>query len=135
MVIGGYLVFGSHTTSRHMYWGGFTILAAAGAVLLAAAAYAPPRWLAFILENRLLGWFGRVSYGIYLWNVPVFFWAHWGLGDRPALLRVSVQLAGSVAAGVLSYYLVERPCLRLRESFRSSRRSQQQADHPVYCPM
>jgi peptidoglycan/LPS O-acetylase OafA/YrhL len=65
---------------------------------------------------------GMVSYGIYLWHegvldiyrdifdVPVF------TGSLPAALVATV--AGSVAAAAVSYVVVERPALSLKDRSR-----------------
>jgi peptidoglycan/LPS O-acetylase OafA/YrhL len=91
-------------------------LFALGAVLLIAAgvgsdAPAIARWLAPI---------GGCSYSIYLWHMPVLIWVlplgEHVLGyrlDVPA--RVTMYLSGSLAAGALMAWLIERPALWLRD--------------------
>jgi peptidoglycan/LPS O-acetylase OafA/YrhL len=71
-----------------------------------------------ILGNRVTQYLGRISYGIFLWHLffleGYFLWSgtpH-GLGNFPVVL--SLVLAASIAAASLSFYLVEKPIMRLR---------------------
>jgi peptidoglycan/LPS O-acetylase OafA/YrhL len=75
-----------------------------------------------ILALRPLLWAGLVSYGVYLWHVFVFSELLRGLGApsqrSSSLVVLLTTFVGSLAAGALSYYLVERPALSLRSGFR-----------------
>ncbi len=69
-----------------------------------------------LLAHPILRWVGTISYPLYLWHL-------WGLaiGERLALphaLQLIVALMASVGLASLSYYLVERPILRWRDSRR-----------------
>ncbi len=73
-----------------------------------------------LLAWRPLAWIGLISYGIYLYHDPLLNWIAGGAfgGDHPwlRLLRLTaLTLAAAVSAAALSYYLVERPFLRLKE--------------------
>jgi peptidoglycan/LPS O-acetylase OafA/YrhL len=74
-----------------------------------------------VLRLRALGWLGLISYGIFLWQSGFITQFHnWG-ADDPArgtagfLLLTLTAFAGTVVAAALSYYLVERPFLRLKD--------------------
>jgi peptidoglycan/LPS O-acetylase OafA/YrhL len=62
---------------------------------------------------------GKVSYGFYLWHMPVLRWTDDRLVGRPALLRVPVGLAVALLATVVSYRLLERPAMRLKARVQS----------------
>jgi peptidoglycan/LPS O-acetylase OafA/YrhL len=72
-----------------------------------------------VLENRVLGWLGVVSYGIFLWHFVVLIeLSRLGLatlaGPRTLWLTL-LTLAFTVPLAAASYYLVELPFLRRKE--------------------
>ena len=86
------------------------------------AAGAPRR----LLSAPAVAWLGLVSYGIYLWHNDVIVWLiDHGLLRRfsglPFLALTVAALLIVVAIAALSYYLVERPLLRLKPGARRPR--------------
>lgn len=80
-------------------------------------------WLARGLSWRPLVWVGVISYSIYVWQQPFTL-----LGPH-RLATIPLRLAGAMGAGILSYYFIERPCIRPRgEAARAGERSLQSAD-------
>jgi peptidoglycan/LPS O-acetylase OafA/YrhL len=76
-----------------------------------------------ILGHPLLGWFGLVSYGVFLWHQPLMapVIEHGGDAIIPGMPFVSLlvsMLAVSMAVAAASYYLVERPILRFKDRRR-----------------
>lgn len=73
-------------------------------------------WVRRVLLWRPLAWIGLVSYGLYLWHLPLTKEFSPEVEDRvgdlgfPALTLA--VLAASLTAAALSYYLVERPLMR-----------------------
>jgi peptidoglycan/LPS O-acetylase OafA/YrhL len=72
-----------------------------------------------VLAWPVLLWLGMISYGIYLWQAATI----QGLIDltplpgpilEPSLWWIPFGFAGCIAAGALSWYLLERPVLTLR---------------------
>lgn len=71
-------------------------------------------WLAW----RPLRYLGRVSYGIYLWHLVVLAYIHAHRFDSPWFngpfgLSVALTFLGAVVFATASWYLVERPSVRL----------------------
>ena len=72
-----------------------------------------------ILGNRVLLWIGLISYGVYLWHQAVVQWLlDGGLNDhvhsgRP-FVWWALAIAGTLIAAAISYYVLERPILRLK---------------------
>jgi peptidoglycan/LPS O-acetylase OafA/YrhL len=90
---------------------------AAGLLVLPAVRGAPGMGM---LRSPLATWLGTVSYGIYLWHVPVL-GALQGWGTPPpihaasalhALGLLAAVAAGAIGLGAASWYLVERPAQR-----------------------
>lgn len=102
-----------------------TMTALVGAVCLRADHLLRP-----LFEARAVRHVGLVSYGVYLLNVPVVSAARGALGAADQVSVTSstlgvfvLGLAGSVAVATISYRLVERPLLGLRERFRPAQRA------------
>jgi peptidoglycan/LPS O-acetylase OafA/YrhL len=106
------LMFATNYASPFMHSGGFTLLAAAAAIVIVWLVLAPSSYLRKCLEYTPLVWVGRISYGLYLWHYPIF--------KAGSLLRLAwplhllVAVTATLAVTSLSYYLVERPALKLK---------------------
>jgi len=110
--------------SAVLLWLGWLIGSGAGApiwldlafvALVASTLLAPASWLGRTLSVRPLREVGRVSYGIYLFHVPLLGLLRrlspW-LAERPAALFV-LGLGASLGAAELSYRYLESPLLQL----------------------
>ena len=94
---------------QHLLSGGVAVLLVLPAVFGQHAGGGPRRVLAW----RWLGWLGVVSYGIYLWHATIAtVLIEHNVQSWPALLIVDLGI--SVAVAAVSYRLVERPLLRLK---------------------
>ena len=96
------------------YKGGYTIVAVCCAVMLLAVIEG--NWFAKPFEWAPLRAIGRVSYGLYLWHFPVFTVVdRYGQGI-PGAPRILLALVSAAAFTVASWYLIERPFLRIKDS-------------------
>ena len=81
-------------------------------VLIVGTVLRPRSVLARVLENPVMRWIGRLSYSLYLWE---FFFVYYA--GVPTTLGVwqkfPVNLIAAVACATASYYLVERPLIRV----------------------
>jgi SGNH domain-containing protein len=88
------------------YRGGATLVALVFAVLIWSVERAPGSAVARCLSVRPVRWVGSISYGIYLWHLPV-------IRFLPELLPPPVVAVADVtvtlALATASYYLLERP--------------------------
>ncbi len=101
--------------------------AAAGfALVLVAVSARPPR----LLAAEPLAWLGRISYGIYLWHVPLllFLRAHDLLPLSPAGALVAV-IGPTVLVAAVSWHFVEQPLvLRARRAVARRRATRGRAE-------
>jgi peptidoglycan/LPS O-acetylase OafA/YrhL len=96
-----------------LYVGGWLVVAAVVAVLLIAA-LDNTSVASRVLSIRPLRWFGKISYGLYLWHVPLWVLTWYVLSPRgvSSVIVAAVAMPTAVLAAVASYYLVERPISR-----------------------
>lgn len=105
--------------SLSMYYLGFLVIALLAAVLILDALLNPQSLVGKVLGMRWLVWVGSISYGLYLWHYPIYR-TLFALGFD----RVVVVTAGSLLtfiAAAVSWYLLERPLLKLKKRFAGKR--------------
>ena len=105
-----------------LFWG------VVGFFLVAPAVFGPQDRGALrrFLTNKLVAWIGLVSYGIYLWHEAVIDW-YLHLTEPVAFnssfaKMTAFMFAVTAVLAAASYYLVERPALRLKNPTRSRAR-------------
>ncbi len=65
------------------------------------------------LGSRPLAWFGQISYGFYLWHIPLIVWArNNNLLGGGAFTDLALLLPVATALGAASWYVIERPLMR-----------------------
>lgn len=77
-------------------------------------------WVAFNLNwspLRTINATDDISYGVYLYAWPIASLLLWFWRDIPMLALGSLTLAGSFVLGALSWRLIEKPCMSLRDKF------------------
>lgn len=82
----------------------------------------PPRIALKFLEATPLVWLGKISYSLYLWHLFAALIALELAGSSPHL-AAALTVAIGVALAAASYYLIERPFLKLKSRLSVSRRS------------
>jgi peptidoglycan/LPS O-acetylase OafA/YrhL len=147
LVVGGFLVVAAdaywHATAAPRAVNpwlviGSDLLAGLGFALVVAAVVvgggAATRWMSV----RPLAWVGLVSYGVYMWHVPiVLFSRSIGVFPHAYLVRVIVLLVPVLLVAAASWYLVERPAIawagrpRERERVRAAKPGRQARREPA----
>jgi peptidoglycan/LPS O-acetylase OafA/YrhL len=96
-----------------MLTAGYMLIAVAGVVVVTDATRSGSV-SARVLDRRPLVWVGKISYGLYLWHLPIILW----LGPRlvargsPRLAAATISALIAVAVAAASSHWVERPILR-----------------------
>jgi peptidoglycan/LPS O-acetylase OafA/YrhL len=89
---------------------------AAAALVVAPAALGATDAVTRFLSNRVMVWCGTVSYGVFLWHLPLMYAVRSALGLQlfggHFWLTLLATLAVTVPVSALSWYLLEHPVLR-----------------------
>jgi peptidoglycan/LPS O-acetylase OafA/YrhL len=110
-----YLIAISTFNGSFLYRGGYTLVAVAAALVVWSVANSPGSWLANVLGWSPLRWFGKISYGLYLWHwlflrdISFYRWA--GEWETPVRLGIAIGISA------VSFYFIETPFNSLKERF------------------
>ena len=90
-------------------------------------------WWTTILRLRPLTYLGQISYGLYLYHLPIMYavegafrkFAHYRttFGPERPFSRTVLELAITLAVAALSWHLIEKPFLALKDRFKYTPRS------------
>lgn len=105
--------------SPFMYELGYFLVPLCVAVLLTSIVTGEEWWFRKFLALPAMAWTGRISYGIYLWHVPVYrLMAEHGFRGR---YQLTLGTLVTVGLSALSYYTVERVARRKKRHLSSAR--------------
>jgi len=118
-MVGGLLLFatlGWPADPETLCRGTYLFLNLGMAALVLCIATSPSTGLRRLFELAPLVWFGKLSYGLYLWHL-IAFWIVPRSQILPAEVRWPAAFGASVLLAAASYYLLERPFLTLKKRF------------------
>ena len=106
----------------YQYIWAYTVLNYWFAVLIYCVAY--EKLFVRFLDWAPLQYLGRISYGLYIYHFPMVWFVslirEYGISDEAAQPYVFIlSLAGTIIIASLSYYILERPFLKLKDRFAS----------------
>jgi len=115
----GYISYYRCYDHSQFYHGLFTAVALMVAVIIVRLLLTSKGVGAAILQFAPLVGAGRISYGLYLIHIPLIHWLdlHGRLGWQYPLNTLSAACA-SIGLAVVSFFVIERPFLRLKGRFR-----------------
>ena len=98
----------------------------AGTIL--SVALNPTTLVSRTLAHPIVVWVGVLSYSLYLWNEwALLATAHIGHGLFNKVAHATIGLAATFALAIASYYLIEKPGLRLKARFEVARKGDRAA--------
>jgi peptidoglycan/LPS O-acetylase OafA/YrhL len=103
------IIIGVVVITKHKHFPGwFALLPTLGALLIIAAGM--QAWLnRVVLSNRVLVWFGLISFPLYLWHWPLLSFARITKAETPSYtIRIAAVVIAIVLAW-LTYQLLEKP--------------------------
>jgi peptidoglycan/LPS O-acetylase OafA/YrhL len=111
------LITASWDSADNLFNVGYSLAALSAAALIYGLVVLDEAGPGRVFARRPAVALGRVSYGFYLWHMPVLRWTDDRLIGRPAVVRVGLGLTLALIATMLSYRLIEQPALRLKRRF------------------
>lgn len=104
LIIMGVLI----VTKEKPFPGYWALLPTIGAVLVISAG--PQTWFnRVVLSNRVLVWFGLISFPLYLWHWPLLSFARILESETPTYVIRIIAVLISIALAWLTYILIEKP--------------------------
>lgn len=115
-------------TLPYLAFVGYTTFAMLFGILVYESVTGESRWINFIFTNKILRFFGKISYGLYVFHWPVYMllfpvtrnWilaAIGGSGRIADLASATLVTLAAVLLSVLSYHYFEKPFLKLKNRF------------------
>jgi peptidoglycan/LPS O-acetylase OafA/YrhL len=98
---------------------GYVLVAGAAMVVIADLVLGRHSLLARPLACRPMVFIGRISYGLYLLHLPVYYMVEHVMPNEPLTTRFPVKVVISVMLATASYYLIEKRFLKLKDRFES----------------
>lgn len=111
-----YLVFTLRSNNPLLFKGVFALATMAIVIVITAVVLWPGSSGFRFLRFKPLVWIGRISYGLYLWHWPVRGFV-FGSRTQPGAGRIVAAVVLSFLIAGLSFYLIERPFLKLKKRF------------------
>jgi peptidoglycan/LPS O-acetylase OafA/YrhL len=118
-------------TAAHVNWIVYSFSALASVSFVYVGLTSTQRWFQSILSNRFLIYSGMISYGIYLLEklpIDLVKSFHW---QAHPILVLLLGAAGTYIVATLSWYLLERPVMRLKRFFDSDRTTRAGQEHAL----
>jgi peptidoglycan/LPS O-acetylase OafA/YrhL len=78
----------------------------------------PWRWI----EWPVLRYLGRISYSLYLYQQITLYPVREALAAQPVIIQLAAAIILTVVVATASYYLIERPFLKLKKVWANYRR-------------
>lgn len=103
--------------SPWMGWIGYVLVAGLAATVLADLVLGRHSLLAPVLATRPMVFVGKISYGLYLLHLPVYFAVEKVIPDAPLVVRLGCKVSVSLALATMSFYWFEKRFLKLKDRF------------------
>jgi len=108
-------------TYRNEHWIRYLLVtqgfALSSAVLIIVLAFSALPWATKVFSNPPLVFLGTISYALYLWHIPVFFYFDRHHPEWTWQLRAAAGWTTAIFAAALSWHLIEAPLARYRKKF------------------
>lgn len=105
--------------SPWMGWIGYVLVAGAAVVVVADLVGGSHSLLAGPLATKPMIFIGKISYGLYLLHLPVYYIVEDLMPEASLPVRLAVKVPVSLALAWASFHFIEKRCLKLKAKFES----------------
>ncbi len=98
---------------------GYVLVAGAAALVVSDLVVGRHSLLAPLLETRPMVFVGKISYGLYLFHLPIYYMIEKVMPDAPLVVRLVTKVGVSIGVASASFFWFERRFLRLKARFES----------------
>jgi peptidoglycan/LPS O-acetylase OafA/YrhL len=106
--------------SPWMGWIGYVLVAGASVIVITDLVVGRHSLLAGPLAARPMVFIGKISYGLYLLHLPVYYIVEDLMPTAALPVRLAIKVSVSVVLAWLSFNLIEKRCLKLKSKFENS---------------
>lgn len=110
--------------SGFAFFGGWSLIDCLAMIAIASLVLAPLPAFKAAMNFAPLRWTGRISYGLYIWHLPVFFYSRHLPFNEAMQSFAALTISYGIAA--VSFYGMEKYFLSIKSRFNSSRKSESQ---------
>jgi len=75
------------------------------------------RFFPLVMENKLLAYLGKISYGLYVYHFPLTWFVGHELGDMSAYVKAVIILVITTILAAISYKYLEEPLLMKKDKY------------------
>jgi peptidoglycan/LPS O-acetylase OafA/YrhL len=108
--------------SPWMGWIGYMLVAGAAVIVVADLVAGSHSLLARPLATRPMIFIGKISYGLYLLHLPVYYIVEALIPEASLPVRLAVKVPVSLALAWMSFHFIEKRCLKLKAKFETPAR-------------
>lgn len=116
--------------SGFAFFGGWSLLDCLAMIAIVSLVVAPLPVFKAAMNFSPLRWTGRISYGLYIWHLPVFFYCRNLPVNEPSQSLIAIVLSYTIAT--ISFYGMERYFLRLKDRFSAATIQNSIAVHEMF---
>ena len=98
---------------------GYVLVAGAAALIVSDLVVGRHSVLAPLLAKRPMLFIGRISYGLYLFHLPIYYMIEKIMPEAPLITRLSLKVSLSIGVAATSFFWFEQRFLRLKTRFES----------------
>ena len=109
------LGYGEFMNDSYKYIWGYSLFSLIFALILVNVK--SKQFFPLVMENPILAYLGKISYGLYVYHFPLTYFVGHELGDMSAYVKAVIILVMTIAIAAVSYKYLEEPLLDKKDKY------------------